>query len=168
MTTLKIQSLSIANGVLKVALYPDGDSGSLEAAIKDYIALHPECKGVGGCGLEIAICPSPGVCTLKFRGTMSDSDIKDRNRRRRVIINTKILERVASQEARQHGVKTNGLRVRLEKDNNGIPFLQVSGAVSALNGSASQGKQIISNVLKKYTGGLNINNTSLKERHAQR
>ena len=54
------------------------------------------------------------------------------------------------------------------KDNKGNQFLLVSGEVSALEGSASQGKQTVIDLVKKYTGGQNIDTASLKELRAQR
>ena len=73
-----------------------------------------------------------------------------------------------SAEAIRLGVMTKGLRVELKKDNKGNQFLLVSGEVSALEGSASHGKQTVIDLVKEYTRGLNIDTASLKELHAQR
>jgi hypothetical protein len=166
-TQLNIQGLSIDNGLLNVNIgcYVDVDIKRICEAISNYYHSHQECERLSTFTVNITRC-SQDVYTLGFKGTMGDPDkwfkyilLK---------IKTKILEMVIPAEARELGVKVIGLRADVKWDDTGNLFLQVSGEVSALKGSASQVKQTVIDLLKKYTGVLNIQADNLKERSAQR
>src|SRR5262245_19444197 len=58
-------------------------------------------------------------------------------------INLGIVETNVSEDTEQLGVKVDNLRVEVMKGNDGKPFLQVSGKVSASKLSASRAKEIV-------------------------
>src|SRR4030095_7687878 len=162
MSKLGILNLSISNDEITTNINND-DYQSVMAAIRQYISLHPECYCLNTYILTVNKCTSLNACTLKYKGT-----VLDQGNNPRIVIEAKIIERTISAVAIRSGVKTKGLRVRLKKDNKGNQFLLVSGEVSVLKGSASQGKQIVIDALKVYYPGLNIDTTNLKERYEQR
>jgi len=150
LTQLNIQAVDIGNDVITVNIgcYVDINERSISAAIDNYYKSHQECTELH-LTVNIVKC-SQVVGTLTFKGTMRDSDKPPDLK-----IRTKTLEKVLLSEARKLGVRVIGLSVDVKEDNKGNLSLLVQGQVSPLKGSASQGKQIFIDLLKKYTGGLN-------------
>jgi hypothetical protein len=106
-------------------------------------------SGHAGTGHDTDSMPT---CTsmqdLLFEGTVS--------------INAKVVEKKVSADAGRFGVKVYNLRVEVKKGKDGKPFLQVSGKASSSNASDSRIIGIVTALVNKYTGVLEINTGNLK------
>jgi hypothetical protein len=89
---------------------------------------------------EPTATPTP---TLRHKGTATNGDRQP---------DVDAIRKKIFEDAKRRGVTINKLRVELKKGNDGKPFLQVSGEVSASKVSASRVKELNAQV-NKYTAG---------------